>query len=380
MADETVATPVEEGGAAAPRPRRRGRWVVRLLIGVALAAGLFFGGRWVVWRIGHVSTDAGFVKAEIASVAPQVAGRILQVAVVEGQQVRRGDTLVEVDPAAATQQVAQAQAAVATALAVVEQARQGQVATRDQVGTAIGAAEAAVAAARTQVAKASTNRDLWRRQRDRFQALVEQHAVGRARFEEVESAAVAAESDLAAASAQVRLAEARLAEAKAARTTIAQAQAAVATGKEGVHQAEAALAQARLALSWCTVVAPINGVVARKLAEVGDMATPGRPVISLYDPASRYVEARFEETKLRNLAQDKAVELRVDRLPGTPLTGRITLLGPAAAAEFALIPRDVTAGEFTKVTQRVGVRIAIDHLADHPELVPVLSVEVVVAK
>jgi len=110
------------------------------------------------------------------------------------------------------------------------------------------------------------------------------------------------------------------------------------------------------------------------------MATPGRPVIGVYDPASRYVEARFEETKLRHLAVDKGVELRVDRLPGVHLTGRITLLGPASAAEFALIPRDVTAGEFTKVTQRVPVRIAIDDLADHPELVPGLSVEVVVAK
>lgn len=381
MAEEPLPTPApgNDDGAAPPAGGRR-LTPARLLLLVALLAGLVWGGRWVVWRIGHVSTDAGFVKAEIANVAPQVAGKILAVRVVEGERVHKGDTLVEIDPAEQERRIAQAEAAVATAHAQVAQARQGYALARAQVPAAIAAAEAGLAATRTQVAKARSNRDRWARQLTRFQALVAERAVGRARFEEVESATVAADSDLAAAEAQVELAKARLAEAKAAATTIDQAKAAVATATEGVAQAEAGLKLARLALSWCTVRAPMNGVVARKLAEVGDLATPGRPVVGIYDPASRYVEARFEETKLAHLAAGKAVELRADRLPGVALTGRVTLLGPASAAEFALIPRDVTAGEFTKVTQRVPVRIAIDDLADHPELVPGLSVEVVVSK
>ncbi len=375
MADETPAPAADPQEAKRPRT-----WPMRLVLLLVLVAGLVWGGRWVVWRIGHVTTNAGFVEAEIANVAPQVAGKILAVRVVEGQELHKGDPLVEIDPSEQERRVEQVQATVATARAGVEQARQGLLLARRRVPAAIAAARAMVAAARTQVAKARSSRDRWGRQLTRFQALIDEHAVGRARFEEVETAAVAAGADLKAAQAQVRLAEARLAEAEAARTTIGQAEAAVATGQEQVRQAEAAVAQAHLALAWCTIRAPMDGVVARRLAEVGDLATPGRPVIGLYDPASRYVEARFEETKLRHLAVGKAVELRVDRLPGVDLTGRITLLGPASAAAFALIPRDITAGEFTKVTQRVPVRITIDDLADHPELVPGLSVEVVVAK
>lgn len=380
MAEEATSTPpVTSNDTATPPPRGRGT-VVRLFMVLALAAGLVGGGRWVVWRIGHVTTDAGFVEAEIANMAPQVVGKILAVRVAEGQRVHQGETLVEIDPAEQERRLEQAEAALATARAGVEQARQGLLLAQRQVPAMIAAAKAAVAAARTQVAKARSNRDRWNRQLVRFQVLVDEHAVGRARFEEVETAAVAADADLTAAEAQVHLAEARLAEAEAARTTIGQAEAAAATGQEQVRQAEAAVAQARLALAWCTIRAPIDGVVARKLAEVGDLATPGRPLIGLYDPASRYVEARFEEAKLRHLAVDKAVELRLDRLPGVDLTGHIALLGPASSAAFALIPRDVTAGEFTKVTQRVPVRITIDHLEDHPELVPGLSVSVVVSK
>ncbi|RMF78247.1 MAG: HlyD family secretion protein [Nitrospirae bacterium] len=363
---------------AAARPRRRtAAW---LLLSLMLLAGLLWGGRWVVWRAGHVSTEAGFVKADIAEVAPQVAGRIVAVPVAEGQRVHRGDPLVEIDPSEQERRVAQAEAAVAAARAAAEEARQAYALARRQVPAAIDAAAAALAAARTQVAKAEANRDRWARQLRRFRALLESRAVGRARFEEVQTAAVAAEADLRAAKAQVRLAQARLKQAQAGRRQVERAQAAVAAAEEGVHRAEAALRLARLARAWCTVRSPLDGVVARRLAEPGDLATPGRPVVGVYDPATRYVEARFEETKLRYLAAGKGVELRLDRLPGTPLRGRVVLVGPAAAAEFALIPRDVTAGEFTKVTQRVPVRIAIDHLEDHPEVVPGLSVEVVVAK
>jgi membrane fusion protein (multidrug efflux system) len=102
--------------------------------------------------------------------------------------------------------------------------------------------------------------------------------------------------------------------------------------------------------------------------------------VALYDPQSRYVEARFEENKVAQLQLGQEAELTVDALPGLVLRGRIRRIAPAAAQEFALIPRDVTAGEFTKVVQRVPVELEILELQRHPEVVPGLSVVVAVKK
>jgi len=165
-----------------------------------------------------------------------------------------------------------------------------------------------------------------------------------------------------------------------AELSVAEAGAGLASSKAAVDQARAALAQVEWARGRAEVRAPIDGVVARVFVRVGDFAPPGRPVAALYDPATRYVEARFEETRLPYVALGKAAEVRVDALPGLALAGRVRRVAPAAAQEFALIPRDVTAGEFTKVMQRVSVEVEIQDLARHPELVPGLSAEVVLSR
>ncbi len=361
-------------------PAGRGRRIVIAIGIVALAAGAVVAGRWVIWRFGHATTDAAYVKADIADVAPQVAGRIVAIEVQEGQRVRRGQVLLRIDPSRYDRKVAQAEAALAQARAARDRYARDLDLARRKVPAAIEAARAALAAARTRVAVARANREHWERQHERFRRLLEERAIARSRFEEVETAWTKAVADAEAADAQVRLAEARLAEAEAARATIAKARAGLREAEEAVARAEAALAEARLARSWCDITAPFDGVVARLLAQPGDLATPGRPVVGIYDPATRYVEARFEETKLRFLENGKEVELTIDALPGQRFTGHVELLAPASAAEFALIPRDITAGEFTKVTQRVPVRIRIDDLDRHPEIVPGLSVEVAVAR
>jgi membrane fusion protein (multidrug efflux system) len=128
------------------------------------------------------------------------------------------------------------------------------------------------------------------------------------------------------------------------------------------------------------VKAPFNGIVARVLLREGDYAAPGRPAIAIYSPDTRYIEARFEETKVRHIQPGKEVTFTVDNQPDRTLKGKVVLVTPASAAEFALIPRDISAGEFTKVVQRIPVRIAIDDLRNRPDLVPGLSCEVSIAR
>ena len=350
-----------------------------IILILLLIAAVFFG-KWVVWRFGHATTDAAYVKADIAHVAPQVPGKILSIEVKEGQRVTKGTILLHIDPSEYDRKVGAAQAVLAQAIAAKNRYEHDLELARRKVPAAINAARAGLAMAKTQVAKADANKDHWEKQYARFEKLLKEKAIARSRFEEVRTAWTAAVSGAAAARAQVKLARARLGEAEAARSQIASAASGLAEAEKGVARAREGLRLAKLARSWCDVRAPISGLIARIMVKPGDFATPGRPMLGMYDPATRYVEARFEETKLRYLRDGKKVELTIDALPGKHLTGHVFLMAPASSAEFALIPRDITAGEFTKVTQRVPIKIHIDDIGKYPEIVPGLSVEVAVSK
>lgn len=378
--DSEAPTQTRPGEATGPVPVSRGRKIAFIIGIVVLVIGAVISARWVVWRLGHAVTDAAYVEADIANVAPHVAGKIVAVEVHEGERVHAGQVLFRIDPSEYDRKVAAASAVLTAARAAAARARSGLALARKTVPADIAAARAGVAAARSQLAKAEANLARWEKQEQRFRRLLEARAVGRAQFEQVDTAWKAARADVEAARAAVKAAEARLAQARAARARIAGAEAALKQAEDGVRRAQAGLRLARLARSWCDVTAPIDGLVARVLQHPGDFAAPGRPAIGLYDPRTRYVEARFEETKLRYIGVGKAVTMTVDREPGKRFTGHVFLVAPASAAEFALIPRDVTAGEFTKVTQRVPVKIRIDHLEKYPELVPGLSVVVAVKK
>ena len=356
--------------------RRAGRWAMILI----LAAAMLYGGRWLYWRIGHVTTNAAYIKADMANVAPEIPGKILSIAVKEGQTVRAGQVLLHIDPEQMDRQVGLSEADLASLRSRKERYQAELHQARLTVPAAIAAARAALAVAEKQQLKARANLDHMQLQYRRFKKLYDKEAIGKARFDEVDTAWRSAEADCSAAEAQVRLAASRLAEAEASRAVITKAQAAAREVEDGINKAEEARKLARLHRSRCEVKAPIEGIVARLLVREGDYATPGRPVLGIYNPETRYIEARFEETKVRYITPGKKVEFIVDNFPNRTLTGRVVIVTPASAAEFALIPRDVSAGEFTKVVQRVPVRIAIDDLQNRPDLLPGLSCEVFIAK
>jgi membrane fusion protein (multidrug efflux system) len=363
----------------APRPLGR-KHLTLVVVGTLLLVAVAISGRWLWFRLTHVSTEAAYVKADMAEVAPEVAGRVRRVVVRDGETVKAGQVLVEIEDTELRQREKQTQAGVVAAEGQVVRGQASLDQTRGRVAAGRRAAEAGLEAARQQLLKAQAGLGYAEAQERRFAALLDQQAVPRSRWEEVHAGAEAARADLAAARQAVVAAEARVAEARAAELSIAEADAGLATSKAAAEQARAALAQVEWARGRAEVRAPIDGVVARVFVRVGDFAPPGRPVVALYDPASRYVEARFEETRLPYVALGKRAEVRVDALPGLTLEGRVRRVAPAAAQEFALIPRDVTAGEFTKVMQRVSVEVEIQDLARHPELVPGLSAEVVLPR
>jgi len=354
--------------------------ILIILAVIVAVVSIAYGGRWFFWRLTHATTDAAYVKADIVNVAAEVPGKVIEVLVKEGDTVKKGQLLYRIDPEQLDRKLALAEAEKETSLAKKARYKAELDHARAGIPASIAAAQSALMASREQKEKAESNHRYWQKQHQRFKDLAEREVIGKARYEEVENAWRVAQAELQTARFQVKAAESRLAEAEASRALIEKAAAAHREADEGAKQADASVRLARLGRSWCEVVAPQDGVIARRFAEAGDFASPGKHLVGIYNPSTRYVEARFEETKLKYLAPGKEVDLYIDRSPGTTIQGTVESIYPASAAEFAIIPRDVTAGEFTKVTQRIPVRIKINDLEKHPELFPGLSVEVAVQR
>ncbi|MDD5169915.1 MAG: HlyD family secretion protein [Syntrophales bacterium] len=370
-------TDMEKTDHRTPLPWKK---IGRLAMLAVLIVILVISARWLYWRFTHVTTDAAYVKADMANVAPEVPGKITEICVKEGETVKQGQILIRIDPEQMDRQVSLSHADLAGLFSTKDRFGAEAEQAKKTVPAAIDAARAAVDVAERQQVKARANLDHWALMYRRYSELYAKRTIGKAKFDEVETTWKTAEADFNTAAAQVNLARARLKEAEASRAVITKTAAAYREVTSQIGKAHEALNLAKLTRSRCNIKAPIDGVVARVLVREGDFASPGRPVVGVYNPMSRYIEARFEETKVRHMTTGKKVVFSVDNLPDRELTGRILFVTPASAAEFALIPRDISAGEFTKVVQRIPVRIAIDNLERYPDLVPGMSCEVAIAR
>jgi len=349
------------------------KWSVTAVI---LVMALIVSVRWLTWRMEHVVTDAGFVKAHVVVIAPEVPGKILSLLVKEGDVVQAGQVIAELDATDYSQRVDMAAAEVRQFVAQKDLATAKLALATGDVPAQIHAAEATEVATRQAQVQARANEAYLAAQHRRLSALLEQRAIGRAKFDEIDAAYKTACAASEASEAQVLVASAKLAEARTSQAKITEAEAGERQAVEALAKFQEGLKLAQTTLGKTKLITPQAGIIARKFVEPGDFVSPGRPVAALYDPAGIYVEARFEETKLSHLRIGQRVELRFDALGGRTLHGTVRMIHRASAGEFALIPRDVTAGEFTKLTQRIPVEIDFAEDVPRASLIPGMSVEV----
>lgn len=358
--DDTA--PANSGDAPEPEQRRTlsGR-AKAILIVVALAV-VVAGGIWYAGYKTHgqylQETNDAQVQADMVTVAPRVAGYVAEVFVTDNQDVRAGQPLVRIDPRNSEAQAAQAEAQIAVANAQADSAR-AQV--REQYA-AIEQARAQLASARDKAAHDAA-------EVARYRPLAASGAETRQQLAQLQVTAQQSAQAVRAQEAAVAMQQRRVA------TFETQV-------KQGLAQAQAARAQqsaTRVDLNATLIRAAIDGRVGDKTVEVGQYAGTGTRLMSLVPLDRLYITANFKETQLALMRPGQPVEIKVDALDGIALKGRVASFSPGTGAQFSLLPPQNATGNFTKITQRVPVRIALEATPQTRRLlVPGLSVEVTV--
>lgn len=331
-ADPALARSADTDAPPAPAPAPKRNWG-RLALMLSIPLLLLIGGV-VYWQSlqGQVSTDNAYVHLDKVSVSGEVGGKIVEVAVKDNQHVKAGDLLFRIDPEPFQLQIAQADAAMASA-----QASQVSLANASALsGADVSAAQESIAYARSNLARQEA---LWRR-----------GFTTKASYE-------AAQHTVAMAQEQLRLAHSKSREAAAKLATGTQ----VPGVFPQVAAARAQRAQAELNLRRSEVRAPTSGQIAQaSRLQQGQELVSGLPVLTIVADASGYVEANFKETDLAEMKLGQPAEIRFDAYPGLRLKGHVAAIGAGTGSEFSVLPAQNATGNWVKVTQRVPVRIALD--------------------
>jgi membrane fusion protein, multidrug efflux system len=297
--------------------------------------------RWDAW-VGNATiqtTNDAYVRAELTRLSSRVAGEILTVAANDFQRVKAGDLLVQIDPADYQAQVAQAEASVAAAQAAL-----------DNLSNQVELQYATIAQAEAQQVSAAAQEVEAKQEQERQQSLSQTESGTRQKFEQATAAYAKAQADV-----------------RASRAVIAaqrhQMEVLAGTKKQraaDVLGAQAALASARLRLGYTKIIAPFDGVVGERQVQPGDYVNIGSNLINVVPLPNVYVMANYKETQLTRVKPGQSVDITVDSFPNEKLHGRVERVSPASGSQFALLPPDNATGNFTKVVQRVPVRIQLD--------------------
>ncbi len=349
---------------AAPQAKSWTKRLPLLILGLLVLTLAVWGVRRYIYSRHHVTTDNAQVDGHITTISPRVSGFIERVLVDDNQHVKAGDTLVVLDRRDFEVRLLQAEADLRDAQsAVTSRGRAGQAAAQlDATRAQAASAEAAIAAAEASYRKAAS--DL-----GRYRGLAASKIISAQQLDEAQAAYDAAGANLQAARKQ----------AAAAGSQVSASGAAVRGADARLAAAQAAVDNARLQLSYAVIVAPTDGLIAKRSAEPGALVQVGQNLLSIVPEKKVWVTANLKETQLAHVAVGDWVEFTVDAYPGQVFRGKVESLSPATGARFALLPPDNATGNFTKVVQRVPVRIAVDPNTDpSAPLRPGMSVEVTI--
>ncbi len=337
---------------------------------------------WNAWEGGRIEqvTDDAFVRGDLTPLSTKVPGIVRRVMVTDFQRVHAGDLLVELQDDDYQAQLAQARAAVEAGKAAIQnnqKQRDLQDARIQRALFGIDQAKAQIAAAQAGIEAVQADVVRTKAERTRQEALLATHATTQQRVE----GAVADEQRFAAQAAS------RAADMEQAKTALRSNEIAVETerrskdvlvSQEGqlvadLHAKEAALTVAQVNLGYTKIHAPADGTVGERQVRPGQLVSPGTQVLT-FVAETKWVQANYRETQLTHMKVGDAAEIRIDEFPGQIVRGKVVEIAPASGSQFALLPPDNATGNFTKVVQRIPVKIALDDAALAAQLRPGFSV------
>jgi membrane fusion protein (multidrug efflux system) len=317
--------------------KKKAFMIVGVIVAIGLVASYFYSG----YRKTHVSTDDAFIDGDIYTVASKVNGTVKTVLVSSNQAVKKGDLLVEIDPADYHVRLHEASATVGTERAKLSES-----------GTKIAAAKANLELQRA-------NLKLAELEKTRSENLFRKEAIPRDRYDR-------AQTGYEVAAAQVKAAEEQL------RTTESQKL----TQASTIKQKEASAALAELNVGYTRLYAPADGYVTKKNVEPGNQIQPGQPLMAIVSLDGLYVIANYKETELENIRPGQEVKIKVDAYPGKSFKGRVNSIMAGTGVSFSLFPAENATGNYVKVVQRIPVKIVFDQGTDKDHVLRIgMSVE-----
>ena len=350
-----------EPASEPPAPKSSRRKFILPIVALAALLGIVWGVKKWSYGRAHESTENAQVDGHIVPVLAKVGGYVTAVRVGENDAVKAGTELVHIDDSEYKVRLAQADADLSAAASVAgSRGLTGQ--AQAQVQTASSQREVVDA----QIAVAEANRQKAVADLARMKELVDKQIVSR---QQLDAAQADADAAIANENAVRR-------QASAAGAGVVNAEAGARFAQARLSAASASRDNAALQLSYTSVSSPLSGVVSRKQVEVGQLVQPGQPLLTVVGDTGVWVTANYKETQLAEVRIGSAAEIDVDAYPGCKAEGKVESIGAATGAKFALLPPDNATGNFTKVVQRIPVRIAVTRGcgAEQP-LRPGMSVE-----
>jgi membrane fusion protein (multidrug efflux system) len=331
-----------EVAAGVPPAAKKFNFRKALLTGAALAmlAGTAWYG-WDYWTVGRfqVSTDDAYVKADNTTVAPKVSGYLYQVLVGDNERIKAGQILAQIDDRDFKVALDQAKADVAAARAAIT-SKQAQLEVQQAV---INAAKATIDVDQAALTFAAQENKRYSDLATTGYGSLQNAQQAQSRNGGAQAALARDTANLVSAQKQIDLLNAEIVQATAA-----------------LARAQAIQGQAELNLGYTTIIAPIDGIVGNRTLRAGQFVQAGTQLMSVVPASGAYVIANYKETQLTDVHRGQAVEIAVDMFPGQIVRGHVDSIAPASGQEFALLPPDNATGNFTKVVQRIPVKIALD--------------------
>ena len=333
--------------------------IIRIIIGLALCVGLYFGGKKIYYEFHHETTDNAQVEAKLVPILPRVSGYITKLYPEDYASVQKDSLIAELDDTELQLQLQEMEADLAQAQSDIANAQASLV----NAGASINESQSNVTVAQTRLDKA--NQDY-----ARDQNLFRDGAITKKQLDDSKSALDVAQKQFDATKSDVNVAQSRVG--------VINAQLKKADAIIKLKQAN--IDQQKLKISYTKIYATSDGKIGKRNVDLGQFVQAGTPLFTIVDDESFWVVANYKETQIKHMKVGDEVEIEMDAYPGQKIKGKIVSLSDATGARFSLLPPDNATGNFVKVTQRIPVKIEIEDAAKYKNMLHAgMSVDVAVA-